>query len=337
MFVQREPSKDDSGRSVAHHRREPASLTAAPEAARPAPSQPAARGLAETETAMPMTAGSGVSGANRSASTEELAAAPPSQPVEPIDEDELVVVHVLAKRKAIKDRTFDQLLVSNGIAVEPEAPAESADELADRSRALASSSRAAERGPAQPVDDEADVDVVLVEAPPVKIKSCLAELNRDSTNYLGVSVDESAPADKAPTPQAVPTKKLAMELQQYNRGSVPQRQKEFLARNKAYYFEPSPAGDYFGLGSGVGGTLDAAGGGEIQDKQRLANENAANQARAQRLLVSKTERRLAGQLGKLPRQGKALTAPDSDNLQVLFVLAPGDEPPASPAAHNSTE
>jgi hypothetical protein len=248
------------------------------------------------------------------------------------------VVHVTAKREAIENKVFDQLLVSNGIAVEAESPAEPAQPLVDRYRSLAASSRMTEEATAQPADVQSDFDVVLVEAPPTKIISFMADLNRDDTNYLGVSVDDSAPDDKVPALQGGPTKKISLGLEKYNRGVVSQQQKDYFARNKAMYYQQSPEGAY--LGAGRGGALDTAKPIEQEEnlRQRLARDNYVNQGRAQRVQVPKTEdRQGGGELHKLGRQLKASSGAERENLQVLFVLAPSEEPAASPPAENRAE
>ncbi len=335
MFLGRDPLEENDGQPVALRGREPASRTAPPESTPPAPSQPAARDLAGTETTM-SPAGS-ASTAVPATSADRFAGVQPLGPAEPLDEDDLVVVHVLAKREALENRTFDQLLLSNGIALEPEAAIEGTPAAAERYRTMTRSGGTGGRADVPAAETEADVDVVLVEAPPTKIKSFLSELNQDYAKYLSVSVDDSAPADKALA--AAPNKKLAGELQQYNRGSVPQQQKEFLERNKAYYYEQSPAGGPAAGAFASGGRAaahDATSRLEVEEP-RGAREELSNQARAQRVLISKTDVPAAGKLRKLPRLGKFSPAPADDNLQVLFVLTPGEEAAASPAAENRAE
>jgi hypothetical protein len=103
MFVQREPRDDENARSVAQRRREPASLSAAPDATHPSRPQPAELAEAQPVPA-PRAAGAAAAGtaaAGRAAlandrDAESLAEQPP-----PADDDPLVVVHVLAKRAAL--------------------------------------------------------------------------------------------------------------------------------------------------------------------------------------------------------------------------------------------
>jgi hypothetical protein len=244
---------------------------------------------------------------------------------------------VVAKREAIENKVFDQLLLSNGIAIQSAMPAESTVASADRYRTLASSSRTSEQAAAPPADEDAEVDVVLVEAPPTKILSCLADLNQDSANYLSVAVDDSPSFDKAPAPTAAPAKKIEMDWGKYSRGVVSQQQKDFFSRNKALYYQQSPDGNYFGAGRG--GALDITESieHEASPRRQLAGDRYANEGRAQRVQVSKTEDRQADELRKLGRQLKDLSKPAPENLQVFFVLAPGEEPAASLPAENRAE
>jgi anti-sigma factor RsiW len=337
MFVERNPLEEEDRPSVALRRHAPPSLTVAPEFAPPAPSQAAGRDMAETNTTRAPAAAGGAASAARIDATDELAGAPASEPVGEFDQHQPVVVHVVAKREAIENKMFDQLLLSNGIAIQSAMPADSTVASADRYRTLASSSRTTERAAAPPADEDAEVDVVLVEAPPTKILSCLADLNQDSANYLSVSVDESPSAGKAPAPAAAPAKKIEMDLGKYSRGVVSQQQKDFFSRNKAFYYQQAPDGNYFGAGRG--GALDMAESIEQEASQRrqLARDHSANEGRAQRVQVSKTEDRQAGELRKLGRQLIESSESASENLQVFFVLAPGEEPAASPPAENRAE
>jgi anti-sigma factor RsiW len=334
MFTQREPVDDDAGKSVAM-RREPPSLTAAPEFAPSGSPDHAADQLVESEAATRAGGGEG-SVVSASESAEGFAAAAPTEPMGALDDDQLVVVHVLAKRAALENKAFDQLLVSNGIAVDLAAPVEEPNARHERSRTL--SGRVAEQPdtPA-PADSEADVDVVLVEAPTPTIESCLKELNQDYANYVGVEVQGATPAagpsEEPLTPQAAPVKKLAVDLGQYSRGIISRRQKESFAREQTQYYQQANEGRYAGRGS----SLDAASGMTQKEKLQDRRDSFANQGRAQRVVVAKTKPLQLGQLRKLAPPLNAPAEPAGDNLQVLFVLTPSDEPAASPAAESRAE
>ena len=68
--------------------------------------------------------------------------------------------------------------------------------------------------------------MVLVDAPEPTIISCLAGLNQDAENYVGVAVDEPAEiVDRVDANEQL-KKKFAVDLRQYNRGIVSQQQKD---------------------------------------------------------------------------------------------------------------
>jgi hypothetical protein len=177
--------------------------------------------------------------------------------------------------------------------------------------------------------------------------SCLKELNNDHANYLSVSVDESAPGDEQPVPadsvalgvKVAPTKKLALDLGKYNRGIVPPRQKALFAPNKQQYFAQA-AEEKIG---GRGGAADSPSRAGPDATFEYRAEGAAAEGRAQRLIVPGSDERRLEELRRYGVQSKASTATDAGQLQVLFVLAPGEEAAAaspaaaSPAAENRAE
>ena len=71
---------------------------------------------------------------------------------------------------------------------------------------------------------EQDTDFVLVEAPKPTIISCLASLNKDSANYVGINVDQSANAQARISEKSGSAKKLADDLTRFSRGIAPQQQ-----------------------------------------------------------------------------------------------------------------
>jgi hypothetical protein len=195
-----------------------------------------------------------------------------AQAAAPVDgaqsvEEPLLVVRVHAKRAALETRTFDHLLVRSGIEVETEAAEDSA--LANFDPSQRAARRFAENGqsdgaaaPATGQSVEAvTVDAVLVEAPPAAIEACVAGLNQDQENFLGLVVDESttvggkAIANPATEPQVFAKQQLAenLELTRYNRGTVPAEQ-ESLARDKYYSYRSY--GATFGGGRLGGATAD---------------------------------------------------------------------------------
>ena len=123
--------------------------------------------------------------------------------------DELLVVHVNMKREAMRNRSFDALLSKNQIEVEQPA----VDKLKRSS-------------------EPQDVDVVVVEAAPAQIYSCLADLKKDDANYVGIAVDDRLATSQRARAEQQPE----AELTQYNRGTVPNQQFPQLAPDNDFYY-----------------------------------------------------------------------------------------------------
>ncbi len=180
---------------------------------------------------------------------------------QPAEQDEVVVVHVLAKPAAIRNKTFDTLLAKNGVAIDAAEAKDVAlkygvDASAPQPEGAAASGRAysLQQQTGKPADEvsqveegrqlQEEVDVVLVEAPSTTIFSCMQDLNHDSDNYLGVLVDPLPATDSAVTKEKQPSvKKLATDLGVYNRGSVPLEPNDAYSGDKVRY-------DYFGVDGG---------------------------------------------------------------------------------------
>jgi anti-sigma factor RsiW len=320
--------RESHDRPVAFRQREAPSLTAAPEAAPPEAASYAGREAAESKTTDAFTA---VGEATSAPPADSAAPAAPTQSA--TQSDELVVVHVLAKREALENKAFDQLLVNNGVSFELAPRAADRAAGATRYEAPAAASGRAENQAAPPRYDTL-VEAVLVEAPPQTIEMCLDELNKDSSNYLGVEVGDSLPAEQPPAPQSPRAKKFAVDLGKYNRGAVPQRQKDLFALDKSQYSSQSPGVTTYG---GSGGTLAPSAGAQPNVRQWTKQEKVLNEGRAQRLLIQDADIGRAQERLDLRRQLKVPAERDRANLQVLFVLAPGDEPAASPPADYQTE
>jgi len=382
MFTQSDSPDDNDLRMVAQPNREeslskvdrgrePASMTAGPEAEPLAGSLATSREMAEGTPATAPMAIDETSGLAATDSFDSLAeapseppatelglsadmATPPREPNGSADDEQLVVVRVLAKPAAIENKAFDKLLVSNGIALDAEQSNGQAGGLANRVQAPAPLSRAAEADSAAvaaaAADNESNVDVVLVDAPPSAIYSCLEELNRDSTNYAGVAI-EDVPDNQESASTTAPTKKLAFDLNKYNRGIVPPQQQRLFAGDKDSYRYYAKEDRY---GGGLGGTANGDVGalksklGEVRK-----SENLSNQARARRLHSyaenSGPVDKIAGagasgqdfstsdafELRQLQRQLK--TPANDDNMQVWFLLSPSDAAAASLETENRAE
>jgi anti-sigma factor RsiW len=278
------------------------------------------------------------------------------------DETKEVVVRVVAKRAALDNKLIDQLLVKNGIAVD-------ADQVADEKsvspgRGLAEQAQlapAAEQVAQQPAPTfDAGCDVVVVDAPHEAIRSCVSDLNRDLANYTYVEVEDASGAlatakDKQPPAQVALNNQAAEDLRQYNRGTLPEQQKDFLTRNQQYYFqqlnEEGRAAGGSELSYGVErGQDDIALKKQAEMKDQL-KQNIANQGRAFRVynaFNSNLQNRFSdGQTtrnaptdatllsGKFQKQAalpdaKAAGTLTDENLRVWFFICP-EEPTATSA------
>ncbi|MCI0335290.1 MAG: zf-HC2 domain-containing protein [Planctomycetes bacterium] len=283
-------------------------------------------------------------------------------------DDGLVVVHVYAKRAALENKAFDQLLSKNGIALEQTAAAgdvsgDAAAEAESSSRepARVTSGRFAQEGVDEATKDDADVEMVLVDAPSSTIFSCMNDLNNDYANYVGVSVDDSSTRDEE-LAESPPTTELAADLGKFSRGIVPQQPADEVARDR-YSYEAADDVRRFsgrlGFGGGVGGLSQL----QKEASESLAVRNETDRGRARRIQFRasdgrqelersangtffevappadvKLQRKVEArpQLESLDKTKSTATA-NRDRLQVLFVLRPGDEPAPSLKAKNTTE
>jgi len=146
-----------------------------------------------------------------------------------------VIVHVVAKPEAIQNRAFEKLLASKDISIEPEPLSEK------KERAGGNSNPATNKADDQLADKSnltssgSDEDLVLVDAPRDKIVSCLAELQHDAANYVGVSVDEPQPnLDRAQVSKSL-EQKPTTDFGRYSRGAVAPQQQDSL-RSRLYYY-----------------------------------------------------------------------------------------------------
>jgi hypothetical protein len=219
--------------------------------------------------------------------------------------EDLLVVHVNVTPAAIANRVFDAVLVDNQI--EMEEPTE--DELRSE--------------PSQ------DVDVVLVEAAPAQISACLAELDADRSNFLGIAVDDEFAANQ----RARAAERPADDLKQYNFGVVPRQQKVELAPNNNLYYQT------------VRGQIEI-------DRKLAGKDDFARQSQSQQapgyaasqdsVATLRSAAPAAGRLYAEAKQGVARRAVQklatkAEMLQVLFVLQASEEPAsAKPAALPTT-
>jgi hypothetical protein len=346
-----------------------------------APAEPAAQGVAEVGGRLggePAPA-SGLNGEPPTGSPlpDDAVAAKSME-----EEESLIVVHVRAKPAAIQAKTFDHVLEANGIYFDRDASqarGEQAaiDAVAERSQLWSQDDKETRGKKVLPeLNSEGSVDVVLVEAPPNAIESCVAQLSNDYVNCVSVDVDESdrAPeaegavisSDKADAFKLMPAKKLVSDLGKYRRGFGAMEQKardgfdgdrpgQFDARKGSR--EPhdlklsEPQSQAPGSNPGIQT--------ESRWDQKVPSEKLAkNIGRAERLLVrdghesadpkeSQMRRYSASDAGTgdvhLRGAARALNKPnksgpvDGDHVKVLFYFRADDEPASSPADANSTK
>ena len=281
------------------------------------------------------------------------------------------VVHVVAKRNAIQSKAFDQLLARSGIELAPESASTRANGEAERAMKRAEVDRVAsklEKPSSESSESEADgdVDVVLVEAPQATIISFMAGLNKDSENYVGVEVDDSPENPQAPKGASKTeglAKKTNTELGQFSRGIVTGQQKDAF-RNRYYaYTEASSEKSKLGFDA----KQEVADEGEPKpapSAARSAGSEVAQDKLKQLATLGRARRVESWEMkgdqsgpggpsgGAMPSQsfdGSKLrraesvdrSAQSSDggenaNWQVLFVLSPDREEPASAPAEQAT-
>ncbi|MGE3242430.1 MAG: hypothetical protein AB7I57_15250, partial [Pirellulales bacterium] len=260
--------------------------------------------------------------------------------VEGIAGSEVVVVHVSVTPEAMQNRAFDATLLKNQIEVKSESEA-----LSDQG--------------AEPQD----VEVVVVEAAPAQVYSTLAEIKRDTKNYLGIAVEPQPSALGANF--ALQKQKDLNDIQQYNRGRVAnQQQVKFEPDHRNFYFvtpkqeldnrgrqllerQPQVQEQYSATSSGVPAEGEPS---TATPQQSLALDAAAKaplpataQTPPAQSTASETQlpaRRQDFDRAKqsVARQAKQKLAKTTDMLQVLFVLqadaapAPTEPPAAIPTS-----
>jgi hypothetical protein len=273
--------------------------------------------------------------------------------------DSLVVVHVLAKPTAIQNRAFDKLLISNGISLEAETVGNEVADAAKVSPALESESAARQFGNMKAAQHTDEVDMVLVDAPESAVKSCLADLQKDADNYASVEVEVTPSLDRAKQQKQLEEKeeKVVTGLGQFNRGMIPQQQKENF-RNQFYY--QSNAQQQLAKSEAAASTepvINKQYQLNLQDLRRAQQrtQSSDNRGRALRFSQSNadnlplaTSGPMATKAGTPANQSVPLppaqqnaeppaTKLADSNLQVLFMLSPAEEAAASPPAEKRAE
>jgi anti-sigma factor RsiW len=304
------------------------------------------------------------SAGQRVVAEEARAAALESQLNLPEALGELVVVHIIATPAAIQNKSLDDLLMKRGIPIEPE-PASDAQQRAKDVESDVAKPLEKERPAAKSLNEtlrpETLLDAVLVDAPSPTIVACLADLKKDEASFVGVEV-QVPPADRDRTQaNALTDKKQALDLTQFNRGSVSEKNKGLLP--DAYYYRALSETEKAKGGVEVRGRL------ESKVDQRKSNEAVAdtptqlgatvqkteNTVRARRLarseLVGDEARESAARGGvagaasvpgameiRRAQSGRTSPAgPPPDNMHVLFVVSAESAAVTSAPAKKSAE
>ena len=274
----------------------------------------------------------------------------PAAPPAAAAEDQLVVVHVQVTPVAFQTKTFDGLLARNGIEVE-EAPATNEQSAPEEEAVVARREASRLKDKAASTVAEPDLDVVFVSAPAAQVASCLADLDKDTHNYLAVDIDAEPPEPKAPAGKQGQVE----EWKQYNRGTVPPDQKlralaraQSADRRNRYYADDGDA-----YRSTVESNLS---------QLRQSTRSFDNRSRALRVQVepaapptpsagyglSATDSLSSGVSTAKPPEVDAFgfekkqlseefgrkLAENGENVQVLFFLCPNAPPAPSPGADN---
>ncbi len=131
-----------------------------------------------------------------------------------------MIVNVQCSPVAMQNRTYDALLEKNQIDVDPPA--------ADTSKP----------------SDLQNVDVLVVEAQPAQVYSCIKDISADQLNYVAINVEERSPTSQKDQAAKEPT----LDVQQYNRGRFQnQQQVEMAPSNDRYYYSTNNGGPQIGL------------------------------------------------------------------------------------------
>jgi hypothetical protein len=285
-------------------------------------------------------------------------------------ENSIVVVHVVAKKDALENKTFEGLLRNNNITIDPESQVEDraggAGGAVNRSMKRADADRFAGALEGKPASgQQEEVEMLLVEAPRQTIESCLDGLYKDTENYPGVEVANTT-AGKEVTAKTAQDKAATTNLSRYSRGRVPQEQKDIVGYR---FYNDSEAGaersqSNFDFQGGVRASegLDRLHKTEQLQERKAKSDSVETRGRARRIsprgienspaeqvtsLGAEVRRptsdeaklRLAPIEQKAPTGGVAATPTDTEaaNVQVLFVLSPDRTEPASAPAEKPTK
>jgi anti-sigma-K factor RskA len=290
--------------------------------------------------------------------------------LESIDgENSIVVVHVVAKKDALENKTFEGLLKNNDISIDPDSEIEDraggTGGAVNRSMKRSEADRFAGALEGKPAGgQQEEVEMLLVEAPRQTIELCLEGLYKDAENYPGVEVVNTT-AGKDVNTRTPQDKAATTNLSRYSRGQVSQEQKDVVGYR---FYNDSEAGAERSQSSSdfQGGFRATQGLDRLQKTEQLQerkakSDNVETRGRARRIAPRGIEnsraeqvtslgaevRRDTSDIAKLRRAQTDLKAPagavatsadkEAANVQVLFVLSPDRTAPASAPAEKPTK
>jgi hypothetical protein len=315
------------------------------------------------------------------AAAPAYAASPPASPAldQPLaetadDHRELVIVQLLAKPNALEKKAFDALLVKNQVDVEGSSDrSEAKSDLGAATNATSAiaehvkqPAHAATAGNAEPADEihsresemqpANNVQLVLVEASPHTILSCMNELSSDTENYPGIAVDTPVANGKAPAGSLTALNKQAAELRKFNRGVVPPLPATALGDGAFYETfgledsEQLARRRYFNSRGAFGGEIAKrrASGGQLSSRdafayriepQTTSGKNERAQSSSDTLDFDADSAADAKPLSEPSVDKRAPSAQPAaaDRMRVLFVIRPADAATPSLKAKNSPQ
>jgi hypothetical protein len=283
----------------------------------------------------------------------------------------LVLVRVVAKPDALKNGAFERLLANNKIEFEAQA-AKNQSRSFDAFLANRAQSKTASEEPSNK-DSEIHADnteVVLVEAPTPAIEACLAELNKNSNDFLSVSISERPQSHDRFDNNSTATKKLpetTKDLSRFSRGSGAIPQKDIDLRFYFYSYDFDKRSDFSGNGSPRAGDFapksDALTAGRPETAAKASDykkQSSPNMRRARHIETWAIDKPQSGEPasagGRADHSGSASATTNqpmsqrnpvgsaevkadnnANNMKVLFVITPEASPTANPPPGNGTK
>ena len=185
-----------------------------------------------------------------------------------------VIVHVVAKSESLKSGSVERLLADNKIEFVPQPTKDQPRSFGGEKLAKLVQSKSASTEKSDKVAEihATDTEMVLVDAPQPTIESCLADLNKNSNDFLSVDVNEAPQSHDRFDGKQTLTKSLAenkTNLSRFSRGTAPLTQNDSVDLRKYFYsYDFDKKNEPVASGSPRGRSLSpegVAGPGVVQD------------------------------------------------------------------------